>query len=81
MNDSWIRDRNLPWGSKSEYNIVLESQEMPAIWKVETPTGTTLVGTAAKPFISHHNDLNMDMYVLVELYRKVQQCNHIRMGI
>lgn len=56
---------------------------MSAIWKVETPTGMTPAGTAAKPFTNHHKDLNMGVYVLVapELYRKVQRCNHIRLGI
>lgn len=56
---------------------------MSAIWKVGTPTSTTSAGTAAKPFISHPNDPSMDMYVLVapELYRKVQQCDHIRLGM
>lgn len=56
---------------------------MSGIWKVGSPTSMTPAGTAAEPFISHHNDPSMDMYVLVapELYRKVQQCDHIRLGM
>jgi len=43
----------------------------------------TPAGTAAKAFVSHHNDLYMDMHVLVapELDCKVQHGNHSSLGI
>lgn len=47
----WIRDKNHPWGSKTEKNVFLESHQMSAIWKLETPTSRTPAGIAAEPFI------------------------------
>lgn len=47
----WIRDKNPPWGSKAEKNVFLESHQVSAIWKQETPTSRTPAGTAAEPFI------------------------------
>jgi len=42
--------------------------------QVETPLMNMIPGgAAAKPFVTHHNELNMDLYMRVapELYHKV----------
>lgn len=44
--------------------------------EVETPMMNMIAGGAiAKPFVTHHNELNMDLYMRIapELYHKVYQ--------
>lgn len=46
---------------------------MSAVSKVETPTGMMPMDAAAKPFITHCNDLSMDLFVpdSPDLYHRV----------
>lgn len=79
----WIRDKNPPWGSKTEYNCIFRKPSDVCHLKAgDSHEQDTSWHSSRTLYKSYHNDLYRDVYVLVapELCGKGRQCNHIQMG-